>query len=182
MSRWIANSSSSRCTRRVRLSIVVCRSSIRLLATRLTRASSPALVKRSRRGLSRCRREREMEMRFDGKVALITGGGSGIGEATAKRFAAEGAKVVVADINTEGARRVVGEIQAAAGQAAALHADVADPGDAQAMIRFAVDTFGRLDILHNNAVSGAAGAVADMSVEDWNRAIAVNLTGPFLGT
>ncbi|HEX7409578.1 MAG TPA: glucose 1-dehydrogenase [Candidatus Binatia bacterium] len=120
--------------------------------------------------------------RFAGKVALITGSASGIGEATAKRFAQEGAKVVVVDINQEGMRRVVGEIQAQGGQASACAADVAEPADAEAMVRHAVDTFGRLDILHNNATSGALGIVTDMTIEAWNRTVAVNLTAPFLAT
>ncbi len=123
-----------------------------------------------------------MAGRFAGKVALITGSASGIGEATAKRFAREGAKVVVVDLNEEGMRRVVGEIQAAGGQASACAADVADAADADAMVQHAVDTFGRLDILHNNATSGAMSLIADMSVEAWDRTVAVNLTAPFLAT
>src|SRR5213594_2889788 len=103
-------------------------------------------------------------MRFAGKVVLVTGGGSGIGEATAKRFATEGASVVVVDIDAENARRVVEEIggSGAPGRATAVRADVADPKDAEAMIRQAVETFGRLDVLHNNATSGGLGRIADM--------------------
>lgn len=123
-----------------------------------------------------------MAGRIAGKVALITGGGSGIGEATAKRFSQEGAKVVVVDINENGARRVAGEIQASGGQASALRADVADPVAAEAMIKHAVDTFGRLDILHNNATALEVGSVANLTIEGWNRTIAVNLTAPFLAT
>lgn len=123
-----------------------------------------------------------MAARFRGKVALITGSASGIGEATAKRFAEEGAKVVVVDLNEEGMRRVVSEIQAAGGHASACAADVAEPADAEAMVQHAVDTFGRLDILHNNATSGTLGLIADMSVEAWERTVAVNLTAPFLAT
>lgn len=123
-----------------------------------------------------------MAGRVAGKVALITGGGSGIGEATAKRFAQEGAKVVIVDINEEGARRVAREIQAGGGQASALRADVANPQDVESMIKHAVDTFGRLDVLHNNATALEVGRVADLTVEGWNRTIAVNLTATFLGT
>jgi meso-butanediol dehydrogenase/(S,S)-butanediol dehydrogenase/diacetyl reductase len=123
-----------------------------------------------------------MANRFTGKVALITGGGSGIGEATAKRFAQEGAKVVVVDINEESARRVVREMQASGAQGSAFRADVADPTDAEAMITHAVETFGRLDILHNNATALEVGRVADLTIEGWNRTIAVNLTATFLGT
>lgn len=123
-----------------------------------------------------------MAGRFAGKVALITGSASGIGEATAKRFAQEGARVVVVDINEDGMRRVVGEIQAAGGQASACAADVADAADAEAMVQHAVDTFGRLDVLHNNATSGTLGIITDMTVEAWDRTVAVNLTAPFLAT
>lgn len=123
-----------------------------------------------------------MAGRVEGKVALITGGGSGIGEATAKRFAQEGAKVVVVDINEEGAYRVAREIQASGGQSSVFRADVADPKDAEAMIKHAVDTFGRLDVLHNNATALEVGRVADLTVEGWNRTMAVNLTATFLGT
>lgn len=123
-----------------------------------------------------------MAGRVTGKVALITGGGSGIGEATAKRFCQEGAKVVVVDINEEAAQRVVRALQAAGGQASAFRADVADPKAAEAMIAHAVNTFGRLDVLHNNATALEVGRVADLTVEGWNRTIAVNLTATFLGT
>jgi len=123
-----------------------------------------------------------MAGRIEGKVALITGGGSGIGEATAKRFSQEGAKVVVVDLNEKGANRVAREIQASGGQASALRADVADPTAAEAMIKHAVDTFGRLDVLHNNATALEIGSVANLTIEGWNRTIAVNLTAPFLAT
>jgi meso-butanediol dehydrogenase / (S,S)-butanediol dehydrogenase / diacetyl reductase len=123
-----------------------------------------------------------MAGRVQEKVVLITGGGSGIGEATAKRFGVEGAKVVVVDINEEAAQRVARELQAAGGQASAFRADVADPPAAAAMITYAVNTFGRLDVLHNNATALEVGPVAELTVEGWNRTLAVNLTAPFLGT
>jgi len=123
-----------------------------------------------------------MTQRFAGKVVLITGAGSGIGEATAKRFAAEGARVVVVDIHEAAAVRVAGEIRARGGKAAAHRADVAQPTDSEGMVQYAVQTFGRLDVLHNNATSGALGLVADLSVQDWNGALAVNLTAPFLAS
>jgi len=121
-----------------------------------------------------------MAGRIDGRVALITGAASGIGEATAKRFAQEGAKVVVADINGEAAERVAAQIRAAAGDAVAFRADVADALDAAAMIAQAIASFGRLDILHNNATSGTMGYIGDTTLEGWNHTLAVNLTAPFL--
>ena len=119
---------------------------------------------------------------MDGKVALITGGGSGIGEASAKRFALEGAKVLVVDINEDSAAQVEHEIRMAGGAASVFRADVAQPREAEAMIRHAVRSFGRLDILHNNATSGDGGFLADVTPEAWNRTLAVNLTAPFLAT
>lgn len=123
-----------------------------------------------------------MTQRFADKVALITGAGSGIGEATATRFAEEGARVVVVDINESAATRVADAIRTCGGVASAYRADVAHPGDAEAMIQHALDTFGRLEVLHNNATSGTLGLVADMSVDDWNHALAVNLTAPFMAS
>ena len=116
---------------------------------------------------------------IEGKVALITGGGSGIGEATAKRFAVEGGRVLVADLDAEGAARVAGEIGAAA---LALEADITRPEDAEAMVERAVRHFGKLDVVHNNAASGFPGRIGDLDVESWNRTVALNLSGHFLVT
>jgi NAD(P)-dependent dehydrogenase (short-subunit alcohol dehydrogenase family) len=118
--------------------------------------------------------------RVAGKVALVTGGASGIGAATARRLAREGAKVVIVDLDAEGAEGIAGDIRAAGGEAAALHADVTVPEASEAMIRHAVDTFGRLDVLHNNATAFETALVADATVEGWARTLAVNLTAPFL--
>jgi NAD(P)-dependent dehydrogenase (short-subunit alcohol dehydrogenase family) len=78
--------------------------------------------------------------------------------------------------------RVAREIVSNGGRSSAVRADVADPGDAESMVRHAKDTFGRLDVLHNNAASGGFGPIADMSIDGWNRVLAVNLTAPFLAT
>jgi meso-butanediol dehydrogenase/(S,S)-butanediol dehydrogenase/diacetyl reductase len=114
-------------------------------------------------------------------VALITGGASGIGAATARRFAREGARVAIADVNEAGARQVAGEIGRAGGTAVATRADVSDPRDVEAMVARTVEAFGRLDVLHNNATVIEAGPIARLTLEGWNRTLAVNLTGAFLG-
>jgi meso-butanediol dehydrogenase/(S,S)-butanediol dehydrogenase/diacetyl reductase len=119
--------------------------------------------------------------RFDGKVALITGAASGIGAATARRLAREGARVVIADINEAGAKQVAEDIGRAGGIAMAVRADVSDPREVEAMIARAVEAFGRLDILHNNATLVEVGQIAHLTFEGWNRTLAVNLTGTFLG-
>jgi len=123
-----------------------------------------------------------MSGRLAGKVGLITGGASGIGAATARRFASEGARVVVVDVNDDGAQTVVREIAASGGEASAFHADVTDTRASEAMIRHAVDRFGRLDVLHNNATRGTWSMLADLTVEAWNETVAVNLTAYFLAT
>jgi meso-butanediol dehydrogenase/(S,S)-butanediol dehydrogenase/diacetyl reductase len=122
---------------------------------------------------------RHMLRGLSGKVALITGGASGIGAATARRLVEEGARVVVADVDAEGARRLAGDIGPAA---TAMRGDIAEPADAEAMVRHALDVFGALDVLHNNAAMGLPGRIAEMDPQAWSRTIAVNLTGHFLVT
>jgi len=117
-------------------------------------------------------------MRLKNKIAVITGAGSGMGRAMAQMFAAEGAKIVCADIS--GQER---EVAAAIGDAAiAIHADVAKETDVQSMIAAAEQTFGRLDILCNNAgFGGGMAPLHEQSTENWDRVHAVNLRGVFFG-
>ncbi|RDH77334.1 SDR family NAD(P)-dependent oxidoreductase [Mycolicibacterium moriokaense] len=120
-----------------------------------------------------------------GKSAIVTGAGSGVGRASALRFAEEGARVVVADIDLDHAKETVRQAEAAGGTAVALGVDVSDEQQVQAMIAAAVDQFGRLDILFNNVgiPTPRLGAVLeDHSLEDFNRLVAVNLGGVFLGS
>ena len=123
--------------------------------------------------------------RFTGKVAIITGGGSGIGRATALLLASEGASVTVADIAADPATAVVAEIEAAGGRARAQLIDVADASAVQAMVDDTVSAFGGVDVLHNNAAALDQNRVdqdvVTMDLATWERVMAVNLTGPMLG-
>ena len=119
-------------------------------------------------------------MQLDGKVAIVTGGGSGIGRAIAHGLAREGAAVVVADIAGERAAEVVSELVAAGAQAIAVQTDVSQTAEADAMVDAAVARFARLDILVNNAGRAARGFVAEMTDEAWDDVIAVNLRGTFV--
>lgn len=126
------------------------------------------------------------------KVAVITGGASGIGRSCARRFAAEGARVVLGDINVEAAVEAAAEIESAGGTAYAVRLDAAAPADNVAMIQAALDKYGRVDAVvaaaglsHAGYVSGEKNARAttgllDQSVEDWQRVMDVNLTGVML--
>jgi NAD(P)-dependent dehydrogenase (short-subunit alcohol dehydrogenase family) len=115
------------------------------------------------------------------KSALVTGGASGIGRSTALVFAREGARVLVCDVDDANGEAVAKEIVGAGGEARFLHVDVTQEADIEAMVRSAVDAFGRLDCAVNNAgITGAASAIPDLSLEAWNRTLLVNLTGVFL--
>ncbi len=122
-------------------------------------------------------------MRLANKVALITGGGSGIGRASSLLFAREGAKVVVVDVKKETAQATVDEIGRSGGQAKAFAADVSKAKDAEAMVKFAEERYGRLDIAFNNAgiFLPDDDSVTNTSEDVWNRVIDVNLKGVFLG-
>jgi NAD(P)-dependent dehydrogenase (short-subunit alcohol dehydrogenase family) len=122
-------------------------------------------------------------MRLEHKVAIITGAGSGIGREAALIFAHEGAAVVVADVNDDGGENTVAAITAGGGQAAFIHTDVARAADAEAMVRLAEETFGRLDVIFNNAgiFPDADGSVTDTDEETWDLVMRVNLKGVFLG-
>ncbi|HET6521394.1 MAG TPA: SDR family oxidoreductase [Geminicoccaceae bacterium] len=118
--------------------------------------------------------------RLQGKVCIVTGGGSGVGCATCLLFAAEGGRVVVADRNGEAAGRIAAEIGERGGEALALEADVSKAADCRRMVDATVERFGRIDVLVNNAGYGFTGTVVDTSEEDWDALMAVNLKGVFL--
>lgn len=119
-------------------------------------------------------------MRLKGKTAIITGGGSGFGEGTAKRFAQEGCQVMVADINDEGGRRVVSEITAAGGQAAYQHADVSKDADWATLVKATLDAFGGLTTVINNAgTTHRNQPMLDVSEELFDRIYAVNVKSLF---
>ena len=120
-------------------------------------------------------------MQLMDKMAVITGAGSGIGRATALRFAKEGASVAVADRHAGRTTAVVAEIEAAGGRAVPFTVDVSKSDQVQALMAFTAATFGRIDVLVNNAGYGIAGTVLDTSEEDWDALMSVNVKGVFLG-
>jgi len=116
-----------------------------------------------------------------GKVALVTGSGAGIGRATALKFAEEGAKVVVSDINRLGGEETVSLITTGGGEAVFVKADVSKPDEVNVLISEAVNAFGRLDCACNNAgIEGKIAPLADQSVEDFDQVLSINLRGVFL--
>lgn len=116
-----------------------------------------------------------------GKVALVTGGGSGIGRQACLVFCREGAKVVVADVTVEGGEETVSLIKQAGGDATFIKADVARAAEVEALVAKAVETYGRLDCAYNNAgIAGRTARVADDTEENWERILSINLKGVWL--
>src|SRR3954451_18698058 len=123
-----------------------------------------------------------MAGRVDGKVALVTGGASGIGRGCAEKLAAEGAFVVLTDVQDAKGAEVVAAIEKAGGKAEYLHHDATDEATWESVIGQVKARHGRLDILVNNAGIAIPGSVIEMSLADWRKQTAINLDGVFLGT
>lgn len=116
-----------------------------------------------------------------GRVAVVTGGATGIGRASALAFGRRGARVVIADVNDDDGAEAVKLAQAEGTDAMYVHTDVTDSSSVEAMVGAAIESFGRLDFAHNNAgMSGVAAGVVDCTEEQWNRTLALNLTGVWL--
>ena len=113
--------------------------------------------------------------RLDDKVALITGGASGLGEATARRFVEEGCRVLITDLNDEAGERIAAELGSAARY---CHADHTNRAENDAAVAFALETWGQLDVLHNNAGVGSGGAIDDVSEELFDDVMRINVAGP----
>ncbi len=121
-----------------------------------------------------------MSKRLQDKTCIVTGGGSGIGRATCLLFAAEGARVVVADVREASAATVAGECVASGGTAIAMAVDVARSADVKRMVDDALRAFGRLDVIVNNAGYGTFGTVVDIAEDEWDALMAVNVRGVYL--
>lgn len=119
-------------------------------------------------------------MQLKGQIAIVTGGGSGIGEATAKLFCQEGAKVIIADVDEDSAMQVANAIKDGGGTALAYCVDVSDVKGVKEMIDQIISRWGRLDILVNNAGIGIAAKLAETTLEDWERVMRVNVNSTFL--
>ncbi len=122
-----------------------------------------------------------MPGKLEGRVAIVTAGGAGIGAATARRFAKEGAPVVIGDLSGTRAQQVTDEIKTAGGRAVCLKMDVSSPEAIEALIKLALDSFGRLDVLFNNAGAAEVAPIHETTLESWNHVLAVTLTSTFLG-
>jgi len=119
-------------------------------------------------------------MRLEGRVAIITGAASGIGRASAREFAKEGARVIVADINLVGAQQTVKQIETAGGVALAVETDVSSPESVQHLVEQTLHSFVRINVLFNNAAIQVNKTIEDTTFEEWSREIAINLGGVFL--
>ncbi len=119
-------------------------------------------------------------MRFQDQVAVVTGAGNGIGLQIARSFAAEGARLVIAEINPASGERAAADIRAQGGQAHFIQVDVADEPSVQSMVAGTLSHWGQIDILVNNAGVVAHKLLVDMDLPTWQRQIDVQLTGPFL--
>lgn len=119
-------------------------------------------------------------MRLTGKIALITGAGSGIGRSSARLFAHEGARVIVNDLDEVKGREAVGEITDAGGEAVYIRADVTDPLSVSGMMAEAIARFGRLDVLFNNAGVSGVGALHEVDEDEWDRVMRINTRGVFV--
>ncbi len=123
-------------------------------------------------------RETPFARRLEGRVALVTGGGSGIGRASAMAFAREGARVVVSDVNLEGGEETVHLIEEQGGESTFVPSDVSDGEQVARLVAATLDRYGRLDCAHNNGgIEGPLASVVDLAEDDWNRVIDINLKG-----
>ena len=118
--------------------------------------------------------------RLVGKRAVVTGAGRGLGASVAELFAREGARVVVSDVDATSAHGTARRIVDAGGEAVGLHADVTSAADAERLTQVAVERFGGLDVLVNNAGIASAGTVCEVTPEEWDRVLAINLKGSYL--
>jgi NAD(P)-dependent dehydrogenase (short-subunit alcohol dehydrogenase family) len=122
-----------------------------------------------------------MVVSFENKVALVTGGASGIGRATALAYGRAGARVVVADVQVEAGRETARLIEAAGSEAFFIQVDVSKGGEVEEMVRQTIAAFGRLDMAHNNAgIEPVMASIADSSETDWDRVVSINLKGIWL--